>query len=167
VTLTVSIIGDGMVVSDPEAGISCGSTCSAQLPSGTDVDLGALPVAGWGFESWSATPPYVCMSQNLRAPNECSLTLDNSLGTAVSLQATFTPLPSRPPRCTVPGVKGIALAKAKAFIKEYHCGVGEIRHAFSRKVKRGRVISQNPLKGWQREQGAKVNLVVSKGRRIP
>jgi len=31
VTVTVSIIGGGMVVSTP-AGISCGSTCSAQFP---------------------------------------------------------------------------------------------------------------------------------------
>jgi len=165
VILTVSIIGDGMVVSDPEAGISCGSTCSAQLPNGTVVDLGALPVTGWGFESWSATTPYVCISLTARIPSECELTLDDSLGTALSVQATFVPLPSRPPRCTVPGLKGRTLARAKVFLKGSHCGVGTVRYAFSRWVQKGRVISQNPQAGWQRERGAKVNLVVGKGRK--
>jgi beta-lactam-binding protein with PASTA domain len=67
----------------------------------------------------------------------------------------------------VPGVKGVTLAKAKALLKENHCGVGKVKYAFSRQVEKGRVLSQNPLKGWQREQTAapKVNLVVSKGRR--
>jgi beta-lactam-binding protein with PASTA domain len=115
------------------------------------------------------TPPYLCQSFNIKDPSTCALTLDDSLGTAVSVQATFTYGPPPPP-CTVPGIKGVTLAKAKTLIKESHCGVGKVRYAFSRKVKKGRVISQNPLKGWQRDelQGGRlppVNLVVSKGRR--
>jgi len=81
------------------------------------------------------------------------------------VQAAFAPLPSPPPRCTVPGLKGKTLARAKVFLKESHCGVGKVRYAFSRNVRKGRVISQNPLHGWQQEQGAKVDLVVGKGRR--
>jgi len=169
VTLTVSIIGDGIVVSSP-AGISCGSTCSAEFPNGTEVVLEPLAVqGGWGFpvNGWSVTPPYACLSLNIKNPSECALTLDDSNGTTVALQATFTNGPG-PPLCTVPGLRGVTLAKAKALLKESHCGVGKVRYAFSRQVKKGRVISQNPLKGWQREQTAvppKVNLVVSKGRR--
>ena len=163
VTLTVSVIGDGIVVSDPEAGISCASTCSAQFPSGTFVDLGGLPVVGWGFADWSTTPSDSCATLVLRL-RDCNIFLDDSIGTSVSVQATFTPLPSPPPRCTVPGLKGRTLARAKIFLRESHCGVGKVRYAFSRNVQKGRVISQNPLHGWHREQGAKVNLVVGKGR---
>ena len=99
----------------------------------------------------------------------CYFTLDDSFGTAVSVQATFVSSPP-PPRCTVPGVKGVTLAKAKTVLKASHCGLGKVGYAFSRQVKKGRVISQNPLKGWQRGQLqggrlAQVNLVVSKGRR--
>jgi hypothetical protein len=172
VTLTVSIIGDGFVSGGAAASppdISCGSTCSAQFPSGTEIVLDPLPAqGGWGFpvNGWSVTPPYLCNSLNIRDPSQCYFTLDDSLGTAVSVQATFTYGPSPPP-CTVPGVRGAALAKAKTLIKESHCALGNVRYGFSRKVKKGRVISQNPLKGWQREQttAPKVNLVVSKGRR--
>jgi hypothetical protein len=164
VTLTVSIIGDGMVVSSPP-GISCGSTCSAQFPNGTEVFLESLPLGGWGFpvNGWSVTPPYQCRSLNPRDPDQCEFILDDSFGTAVSVQATYYPGSS--PSCTVPGVTRMTLARAKALLKKSHCGVGKVRYAFSRKVQKGRVISQNPLKGWQREQGAKVNLVVGKGRR--
>jgi len=121
---------------------------------------------GWGFNGWSVTPPYACLSFNIKDPSQCDLTLDDSFGTAVALQATFTYGPGPPP-CTVPGVRGVTLVNAKALLKESHCGVGKVRYAFSREVRKGRVISQNPLKGWQREQTAvpKVNLVVSKGRR--
>jgi hypothetical protein len=165
VTVTVSIIGDGFVESSPP-GISCGSTCSAQFPNGTDVSWEPLPLGGWGFpvSGWSVTPPYVCKSLNPKDPSQCEFTLDDSFGTAVSVQATFTYGPSPPP-CTVPGLKGRTLARAKVFLEESHCGVGKVRYAFSREVQKGRVISQNPLVGWQREKGAKVNLVVGKGRR--
>jgi beta-lactam-binding protein with PASTA domain len=40
-----------------------------------------------------------------------------------------------------------------------------VRHAFSGKVKKGRVISQSPQAHARLKRGAKVNLVVSKGRR--
>ena len=168
-TLTVSIVGEGFVVGgDVESfppGINCGSTCSAQFANGTEVALEPLPVAGpWAFNGWSLTPPYTCLSFNIKDPAQCDLTLDDSLGTAVSAQATFTYDPPPPP-CTVPGIKGVTLARAKTLLKESHCGLGKVRYAFSRKVKKGRVVSQNPLAGWQRAQGAKVHLVVSKGRR--
>ena len=163
-TVTVSIVGDGMVVSSPP-GINCGSTCSAQYPSGNFVNLAPLGVTGWGFESWSTTPSDICLVSLVRGIPTCTLSLDPSFGTAVSVQATFIPLPNRPPRCTVPGLKGRTLARAKVFLEESHCGVGRVRYAFSRNVQEGRVISQNPLAGWQREQGAKVNLFVGKGRR--
>jgi serine/threonine-protein kinase len=64
----------------------------------------------------------------------------------------------------VPKVKGKKLAAAKRVIKSRHCSVGKIKRAASRKVKRGHVISQKPRPGSRLRRGAKVNLVVSRGR---
>jgi hypothetical protein len=44
--------GNGTVTSSP-AGINCGMTCSATLPSGTAITLTATPAAGSTFTDWS------------------------------------------------------------------------------------------------------------------
>jgi hypothetical protein len=163
VTLTVSINGEGWVESTP-AGINCGSVCSAQFPSGTVVDLAALPVTGSAFGGWSATPPYVCIEITIKDPAACELTLDDAVGVTASVQATFQSRPGPPP-CLVPRVEGKTLARAKALLAEHDCRVGTVRYAFSLRRQRHRVISQNPRAGWRREAGAKVNLVVGLGRR--
>lgn len=80
----------------------------------------------------------------------------------VTVQVTFN---VKPPRCIVPNVKGLPLAEAKARLKGHDCGVGKIRYAFSLRRQKARVLSQDPLFGWTREQGAKVNLLVGKERR--
>jgi hypothetical protein len=164
VTLTITIVGEGSVVSYPE-GISCGSTCSAQFPDGTYVTLDPMAANGFAYGSpvFSTTPPFTCYPYNIHDPLECSIFLDASLGTDASVQASFTPY-SAPPPCTVPNVVGRTLADAKSRITRQHCSVGEVKHAFSRKVLKGRVISQSPEAHWQLANGA-VDLVVSKGRR--
>jgi hypothetical protein len=163
VTLTVSITGNGggWVTSNP-AGISCGSICSAQFPDGTVVDMGYEPAVGSAFVDWSMTPPYQCLVIS-KFSDTCEFTLDASLGPA-SIQATFNSI--RPAlRCTVPRVEGRILWKAETRIRETHCSVGKVTHTSSREAQKGRVISQKPKAGWQRAQGAKVNLIVGKGRR--
>ncbi len=68
-------------------------------------------------------------------------------------------------KCKVPKVTGKKLAAAKTAIKKAKCAVGRISKAFSRRVKKGRVISQKPAAGKTVAFGTKVNLVVSKGKR--
>jgi serine/threonine-protein kinase len=65
----------------------------------------------------------------------------------------------------VPKVKGKSLKAAERLIKAHGCSVGKIGHAFSTTVKKGSVVSQKPRPGQRRAPGAKVSLVVSKGRR--
>jgi beta-lactam-binding protein with PASTA domain len=77
----------------------------------------------------------------------------------VSLQATFDAL------CIMPDVVGMTLARAEVAITHHHCGLGTVKHVFSRRVRKGRVVSESPSWGLQRAPGAKVNVVVSKGRR--
>jgi beta-lactam-binding protein with PASTA domain len=61
-------------------------------------------------------------------------------------------------------VKGEKLAAAKSAIANANCGVGTVKKKTSTTVKKGKVISQSPAKGKHLADGAKVDLVVSKGK---
>jgi peptide/nickel transport system substrate-binding protein len=77
------------------------------------------------------------------------------------------PQPIPPPAqrfCRVPGVVGRTLRAARTAIRRANCRVGRIRNARSRRA-RGRVIRQAPRRGARLRVGARVNLVVSRGRR--
>jgi alpha-tubulin suppressor-like RCC1 family protein len=77
------------------------------------------------------------------------------------------PPPPPPPaaKCVVPNVKSKTLVAAKAAISAGHCSTGSVGRAYSRSVKKGRVISQKPAPGASLPSGSKVNLVVSRGRK--
>jgi beta-lactam-binding protein with PASTA domain len=64
----------------------------------------------------------------------------------------------------VPKVVGKKMPAARRMIVRAHCRVGRVRRAKSRKP-RGRIVKQSPRWGAQRAQGARVNLVVSRGKR--
>ena len=70
-----------------------------------------------------------------------------------------------PGLCTVQDVTGQTVSAAKRTLARANCRVGKIRRAYSKSVKRGRVISQKPKPGTVLPGGGKVNLVVSRGRR--
>jgi hypothetical protein len=74
-------------------------------------------------------------------------------------------LVNRPGLCTVQDVVGRRLRIARQQIVRGNCRVGKIRRAYSKTVKRGRVISQRPRFGVVLRGGGKVNLVVSRGRK--
>jgi hypothetical protein len=150
-TYTLSITdagtGSGAVTSSP-AGISCGSTCSHSYTSGTQVTLSATAASGSTFAGWSGA----C------AGSTCTVTMS----AAETVTATFNEKPVAK-KCVVPKVTGKGMAAAKRAIKGHGCRVGTIKRAFSKKVKKGRVISQKPKAGKRLKHGAKVSLVVSKG----
>jgi beta-lactam-binding protein with PASTA domain len=58
----------------------------------------------------------------------------------------------------------LPLLSAKRAIVRAHCRVGTITRAYSARVPRGRVLSERPRPGRHLAAGAKVNLVVSRGR---
>lgn len=74
------------------------------------------------------------------------------------------PPPPPPPKCKVPKVVGKKLPTARRMITRARCRVGRVRRARSRKP-RGRVVGQTPRWGVSRARGARVNLIVSRGKR--
>jgi hypothetical protein len=67
-------------------------------------------------------------------------------------------------KCVVPNVKRKKLAPAEKAIIGAHCAVGKIKRVKSSRVKKGSVISQSLGAGRSVSRGAKVNLIVSKGK---
>jgi subtilisin family serine protease len=67
-------------------------------------------------------------------------------------------------RCVVPRVTGRTFAEARRMLAARHCAVGRTTRAFSSR-RRGRVIRQSRRPRTALPAGARVNLVVSRGRR--
>jgi hypothetical protein len=90
----------------------------------------------------------------------------------VSASAPPPPPPQPPPpppppatrNCRVPRVVGMRLVRARTVIRRANCSVGRVRGVRSR-AKRGRVVRQAPRAGTRLRRGARVTLVISRGRR--
>jgi hypothetical protein len=155
-----------------EAVVSDTDTGTATTPSGT-VDFSASSTV-----EFSGTP--VC---TLSAAGSCQITYTGSLGTATitasydgdSSHATSSakqeilvtaPIGAGPRLCYVPRVTGKTVAQARRALGHFQCRLGRISHAFSTRIKKGRVISQKP--GPHKVLLAdhhRVRLVVSRGKR--
>jgi hypothetical protein len=94
------------------------------------------------------------------------VTATNVVGSASAASSGTDLVQAAPPRrCVVPKVRGKTLRAARTAITRGRCRVGRIRRTFSNRVKAGRVVGQSPRAGARRPAGARVNLVVSKGKR--
>jgi hypothetical protein len=78
---------------------------------------------------------------------------------------TVSVLINTPGLCTVQNVERKTLRVARRTIARANCRIGKIRRAYSKNVKKGRVISQKPEPGTVLPNRGKVNLVVSRGGR--
>jgi uncharacterized repeat protein (TIGR01451 family) len=67
--------------------------------------------------------------------------------------------------CIVPNVKGRLLPAARRALARARCKAGEVTRRYSRKVEKGRVVSQDEAPGTRLDPGTSVDLVVSRGRR--
>ncbi len=156
VTLNIAKNGTGSgfvssgTVSSAPAAIDCGQTCSASFDAGSSPTLTATPSRDSRFSGWSGGG---CGSGITCQPN-----------TGISKQtvtATFGLLP----QCVVPKLQRKPLRAAKTAIRTHNCALGKIKYATSRTIKKGHVISQKPKHGRRLQHGAKVSLLVSKGKR--
>ena len=69
------------------------------------------------------------------------------------------------PVCNVPRLRGLKLAAAKRTLVKRGCALGRVSRTFSRRVARGRIVGQKPGPGLRLRRGAKVAVVVSRGRK--
>jgi uncharacterized delta-60 repeat protein len=67
--------------------------------------------------------------------------------------------------CVVPNVRRKRLAAARSSITKALCKVGSVTRRYSASVEKGRVLAQRPAPRMRLAELAKVNLVVSRGRR--
>jgi hypothetical protein len=97
----------------------------------------------------------------------CTVRYDQAGGSnykaAPEVTETVNALPV--PHCVVPKLKGKTLKAAKRALRTHFCSLGKVKHAFSTRVRKGRVISQKPKSGRHLKHGTKVRLIISKGRR--
>lgn len=69
------------------------------------------------------------------------------------------------PVCTVPRLRGLTLLGAKRALVKKGCALGRVTRAYSRRVRRGRVLAQRPGPSLRLRRGAKVAVVLSRGKR--
>ena len=74
------------------------------------------------------------------------------------------PPPAGAVQCVVPNVRGRTVPKARALLVSRHCRLGRVGHAFSRAVRKGRIVSQTRRPGLRLARGARIGVVVSRGR---
>jgi len=131
----------------------------------------STPVAGrtithwdWTFGDGTTAVTTVPTVKHTYVPGStyaASLVVRDSAGARSSSAEVSAPIPVE---CLVPKVTGKPLARAKRALAKAHCSVGKVTHAYSR-VKSGVVLAQKPTPGKRLPKGAKVGLVVSKGKR--
>ena len=86
---------------------------------------------------------------------------DANYNPAPDVSQTFSIAPAT---CRVPKVVGKRLPSAKRTIARRRCRTGKVRLAYSRKRKKGIVISQSRRPGRVLPAGSKISLIVSRGR---
>ena len=81
--VSVSVIGSpgGTVTSSP-AGIDCGSTCSGNFSTGTQVTLKASPAPTWGFAGWGGACSGIA--------NSCTVTTNASTNASATFSTLFS-----------------------------------------------------------------------------
>ena len=149
-------------------GLSVPATAVAGVPltfsvSPLDVWSALGPGPIWSFGD-GGTDAGTSVSHVYSAPGAYKVTLTqaDAIGNVSSLSRQVTVSPSP---CVVPKVVGATLKKAKAAITKAHCKTGKVKRAYSKRVKKGRVLRETPKARTRLANGAKVSLVVSRGRK--
>ena len=123
-----------------------------------DADGGScVPLPG------EASTTYHVLATDAGSTLRVVVTAKNAAGqaSAISRESDVVTVPIR---CVVPNLKGKTVAKARTALRLAHCSLGRVSSARSRR-RRGVIVSQRPRAGAVRARGAKVNVVVSRGRR--
>lgn len=150
------------VVSDTDTG-------TATTPSGT-VDFSAGSVVAF-------PEPAACTL----SADSCQITYTGSAPGATTIRAAYggdsshtpssgtqevsvTGSVGAPTYCKVPRVAGKTFTQAKRTLRHSQCRLGRVTYSTSKRIKSGRVIGQSPRPGKVLPSGAKVGLVLSRGK---
>jgi hypothetical protein len=117
-----------------------------------------------------ASPDPCVVARSTADDGDVLLTALASTGSAWTFAPTVAEPPPPPPppaaiRCTVPRLVGKTLAQARKLLQRSNCALGKTTRAYSKKVKKGRIIRQRAVAGKSMPRNAKVNVVVSRGPR--
>jgi hypothetical protein len=141
---------------------------------GQNVTVAASGGVFAGFVADGGSGTYTATLTASHAPGTSTITAtDGSVDPNVSATASLTlkkpsakkPKKSKgPKRCTVPRLGGKSLAAARSALRHSGCAVGKVTRRRSAKVRKGKVIGASVKPGKHRKKGARIGLVVSKGR---
>jgi beta-lactam-binding protein with PASTA domain len=93
-----------------------------------------------------------------------------SSGTPPAAGTTTEPPAAKPtvPKCVVPRLAGLTLARAKKSLAKAHCGVGRVTRRAAKatnrapKPKTGTVVAQSPKPGTRKRAGARVAITLAR-----
>ena len=161
----------------PDSGYTCapsanGAQCSAEgqpnaagglsFPASVTVHLVAA-------SCWAPSPGIQATADVWAAPTDPGTAPDVSLpiqGGDCAPETVQQPvLGLKDLKCLVPKLKKTNLPSATRRLNNAKCARGKVKYAFSNSVRKGSVISQSVKPGTVLKEKAKVNLVVSKGKR--
>ncbi len=91
------------------------------------------------------------------------LSVDPTASAHVALKTKAAPPPPKK-GCVVPKLRGDSLGAAKRALRRAHCALGKVTRKAGGKVRKGRVISSRPGKGAHRKRGARIAIVLSRGK---
>jgi hypothetical protein len=168
--------GNGVTWTVQAAGLDAAGPVLRPRIAGQRIPQGRLTFSVSPFDVWSAlrgSPHWVFgdgtsahgrrVTHAYRNPGSYAVRV--SQADAVGNASTITRRIVIAEPCVVPAVVGKSLAAAKAAIRRSHCRTGRVTRARSATVPRGRVLLQRPAAGRRLANGARVNLVVSRGKR--
>ena len=91
------------------------------------------------------------------------LSVDPSASAHATLKTKALPAPKKK-GCVVPKLRGDRLAAAKRALRRANCKLGKVTRKASRKVAKGHVISSRPPSDTHHKRGARIAIVVSRGK---
>ena len=176
--LTAALAGD-----PPHVSLSWNPAASELGVSGYEVLRDGVAIGGTTGLAYtdSTVAAGTTYSYEVRGYDAAGGTGDPSDSVAVAVPSVPAPPPPAPPppppveppppvvvasarRCVVPNVRGKPLRTARRRIASASCRVGRVRLAWAAK-RRGTVLAESPRPGTHALVGARVNVVVSRGRR--
>ena len=132
--------------------------------SGQDVSITTVGPAAAGRVTDGARGTYTATITATHTAGTITVTgTDLSVKPSAAAHASLK-TKAAPKKCVVPKLRGDSLKAAKRALRRAHCTLGKVTKKASRKVAKGHVISSRPHTGARRKRGARIAIVLSRGK---